>query len=126
MSIHINVAEGNGFVCRRIDSAQRRRLETKFGKMVRISRKDYRLIYCQGLSNGRESLAGLCIPDEHCIYVNIEYEPIEETLVHEILHAEFCESGLQQMEAWNNDLEENIVEIVSKSLTHLFCFRRRV
>ena len=120
-----NASETEGVTCRTITRAERKRLETKFGKVVRISRKDYSIVYCHELRAGGQDLAGLCEPNRRVIYINIDFEPIEETLLHELFHAEFAESGLHQTNSWNHDLEELVVETLSKSTAHLFFLRRR-
>jgi hypothetical protein len=121
----INASQAEGTSYRSIGAKERRRYESRFGKMARVSRHDYSIIYCRELTSGGQNLAGLCEPNERHVYINIDYDPIEETLLHELFHAEFSESGLHQTNVWNHDLEELVVELLSKAMSHLFYIRKR-
>lgn len=118
-----NASNASGFTYRRIANKDRKKLEAKFGKTARISRNDYELIFCKDLKSDGRDLAGLCSPSDKKIYISTDYSPIEETLLHEILHAEIAESGFQQMSFWSGDLEEILVESMSKSISSLFSLK---
>jgi len=120
-----DASETESTTYRAIGVAKRKRFEAKFGKVVRVSRKDYSIVYCHELRSGGQDLAGLCEPNRRVIYINTDFEPIEETLLHELFHAEFSESGLHQTNVWNHDLEELVVEMLSKAMAHLYNLRKR-
>lgn len=101
-------------------------LSRRFGSRVRIGRHDWRITYCSTLIwHGRE-IAGLCAPGDRRIYVCI-YDNIDtqETLIHELLHAECHEAGLRQMPIWSENTEELICEAASRVLSNYEVRRRR-
>jgi hypothetical protein len=98
----------------------------KFGTKARVGRHTWKIVYCSTLVwNGRE-IVGLCTPGDRRIYVCI-YENVntQETLIHELLHAECYEAGLRQMPIWSENTEELICEAASRVLSNYDIRRRR-
>lgn len=95
-------------------------LHRRFGHTIRINRKDYELIYCTGLETDGKDAAGLCCPEDKQIYIQVNAAPVEETLIHEIMHAELWEAGFRQRSDWDEDVEEQIVETAARSISHLY------
>lgn len=126
MSDNENNAESLRVAYRKLDQKVRKRFEAKYGKSIRVSRKDYKLIYCRALTGNGKDLAGLCDPQARTILVNIENEPIEETIIHEMWHGEAEESGLHQTSVWTGDLEEMVAEIIGKSISTNYTLKRKV
>jgi hypothetical protein len=101
-------------------------LAKRYGSKVRVGRFDWRIIFCQSLVfNGNEVL-GLCVPGSRTIYVSV-YDNIDtqETLIHELIHAEVYEAGLRQMPAWSSNIEELVSEAAARVLFNYDIRRRR-
>ncbi len=103
----------------------RKKLEEKYGKKIRISRHDWELIFCERLIFEDEQHLGLCDPERRRLYVDVNHDNMESTLLHEILHAELSASGIRQRKDWCMNMEEQIVELVAEATTHLFLLRRK-
>ena len=86
-----------------------------------------------GLSVPVESCDDLSIEDEgrwaqydyrrEAITISTSQRPegaIAESLIHEILHGLFWNSGVRARESWDKDLEEMVVEALSPRLTAFF------
>lgn len=97
----------------KISLKEQRKYQKKFGKIFRVSRKDYEIIYCKNLILDGKNLAGCCTSSICKIFIDIQYQQIKETLYHELIHAEISESGLRQTNGWSMDNEEIICEIIS-------------
>jgi hypothetical protein len=95
----------------------------RYGRFVQINRKQYELVFCEFIRYEGQEVAGLCKTDEKTIFIDISHNPIEETLIHEIVHAEVEESGLRQMVNWSDDLEELLAEMLAKSISHSYTLR---
>lgn len=97
----------------------------RFGTHIRIGRKDYTIIYCDEiLDDEGNSVAGMCLPHDHIILVDVRRE-VEATLLHELAHAELFEAGFHQRGTWCSDTEEQIVEVLSQSIAHSFTLRKK-
>jgi len=102
-------------------------LAARYGSDVQIGRHKWKIIFCAELfyPEGGDIL-GLCVPTQRTVYIMIcDNYSTEETLVHELLHAECYEAGLRQMPAWNINLEELICEAASRALANYDIRRRR-
>ena len=100
----------------KITLSERRKYEKRFGKIFRVSRKDYQIVYCKNLVLDGKNLAGCCASSQCKIFIDTQYEQIKETLYHELIHAEIAESGLRQTNGWSMDSEEIICEIISSMI----------
>jgi hypothetical protein len=100
-----------------------------FGLNIRISRYDYKIIYCKKLMEGGEHCSGLADMREKKIYLLIGSGDELITFLHEIAHAELCESGITARPSWCPELEEQMVELWGRSmasfLEHLSALGRK-
>lgn len=94
----------------------------KFGRFLQVSRKKYDIIYCDGL-DCQGSIAGLCVSQDQKIFIDINLDNLESTLLHEFLHAEVCEGGYRQRPEWDRGFEEQFVENMSEALCHNFALK---
>lgn len=111
--------------CQMEEASKTKSYRKRFGHFIRINRKEYELVFCKDLSYEGKEVAGLCASDERKIYINTSAEPIEETLLHEIWHAEVAEAGLRQMTNWSEDLEELTAELIGKAVSHNYKLTKR-
>ena len=103
---------------------------TKFKKLlgtkVQVSRYTIPIVYCKDLVVGGDHCAGCYDYINRCIYINIESpESVVETFFHEVFHAEIIEGGVRQHPLWCKDVEEIVVEILSRSIAFGFLIRAR-
>lgn len=98
---------------------EKQKLERTYGKNVQINRKVYRIIYCEALLGDSQSIAGLCDSQATTLYV-VDGSDIQETLLHEIIHAEIAESGIRQSPGWTRDIEEMVAENISQGISHSY------
>lgn len=99
------------------DKKTRTAFQKAFGVRIRISRYDYKLVYCKKLMEGGEGCSGLADMREKIIYLLVGFGDELITLLHEIAHAELCESALTARPSWCPELEEQIVELWGRSMT---------
>jgi hypothetical protein len=90
-------------------------LAKKFGRVLRISRWKFSIIYCDTLFQNGSELRGLHDPINFRIYV-IDDKDIVSTLIHEIIHAVMDGMGMGQAASWSQDLEEMICETISQDI----------
>lgn len=95
-----------------------------YGSTIRINRADYKLFWVKEIMLEGQQLSGLCNIQDKVIYIDVTHE-LEETLAHEICHAEFHEAGLKQHDKWDTGLEEIIAETISRGLIGNFKIRRK-
>jgi len=99
------------------DKKTRSSFQKAFGLKIRISRYDYKIIYCKRLVEGGEHCSGLADMREKKIYLLVGHGDELITFLHEIAHAELCESALTARPSWCLELEEQIVELWGRSMT---------
>lgn len=99
------------------DKKTRASFQKIFGLKIRISRYDYKIIYCKNLSEGGEHCSGLADMREKKIYLLVGFGDELITFLHEVAHAELCESGITARPSWCLELEEQIVELWGRSMT---------
>jgi len=107
-----------------VPSKDAKKFNRLFGKSMRISRHDYTFVWCTDLQLNGVGIQGLCDSESKTIYVDISKD-VEETVIHEIVHAEFYEAGLRQRHDHDANLEEQVCEILAKGLSSAFKFRER-
>ena len=102
-------------------------LRARYGSSVRVGRHKWKIVFCEELAYPESGeLAGLCVPEQRTIYIRLwDNLNTEETLVHELIHAECYEAGLRQMPAWNINIEEMACEAASRVLSNYDLRRRR-
>lgn len=98
------------------DKKTRSNFQKAFGLKIRISRYDYKIIYCKKLMEGGEHCSGLADMQEKKIYLLVGFGDELITLLHEIAHAELCESALTARPSWCLELEEQMVELWGRSM----------
>ena len=94
-----------------------------FGATVRVSRYIYRLCWVKSINDG--CTVGLCDFTGKTIYIAIDAEDIQQTLVHEIMHAEIDAAGLRQAPGFSRDFEEIMCELASHAVGTNYVLRRR-
>jgi len=101
-------------------------MDKKYGSILRISRYDYKIQWCDFILRGRQPCYGLCDPATKTIYIDVNNpKTVEETLVHEIMHAELAEGGFTGVDGFDDALEELLIQQISKAITHHFKLKRR-
>lgn len=109
---------------KRVPNIKNSRYNKMYGRVLRCGHQDYELVWCTDLYESDRSYRGLCNLSDKVIYVDVS-EEMEQTLLHEYLHALIHECGFKQREDWDRNLEEQLVEVFSQSLLKLFKIRRR-
>ena len=109
-------------VYKKASTVDRKRYEELFGKVIRVGREDYRVIYCTDLKeknsdDNYEKLDGLCCLLDKVMLINISFGERYSllTLVHEIAHAELFESCIVLADNFPRELEEPLVELWARS-----------
>jgi hypothetical protein len=101
-------------------------LEKKYGKDIRIGRKNYKILYVNELTYEGRSAAGLCDSANQTIYIDPSVDDdIQTTLLHEICHAELSECGIRQCPGWTWDMEEMIAENISQGISLAYRLKRK-
>jgi hypothetical protein len=108
---------------KRLSLAKVRELNAQYGSSVMAGRKRYKLIWCEWVRWDSNDLHGLCDSDERKIYVTTIQ--LQETLAHELMHAEIFETGMRQMPSWNQNLEELVCEAASRMFSQYKIRRER-
>jgi len=103
----------------------KKKLVAAYGHTIRISRNDYKLIWCSDLIWKERPIMGLCDTHNHVLHIVTDSIHCVDTLVHEIAHAEFAASGLRQTRFWTSDLEEQVVELMSQMIAATFQLKKR-
>jgi len=120
---HAENDEGFGFtICK---GPELKKLEKEFGKIIRVSRKDFKLVWCTFLKLDHREVVGLCDPASKTLYINVTCGDPVETLIHEIGHAEILFSGLRQRRDWCMNMEEQLVELFSQMIANSFSLRKK-
>lgn len=96
----------------------------RFGKSFQSGAFKWTIVWCKAIESNGEKCCGLCVPKERKIYIDINQDDVEDTLIHEMFHAECYEVGLYTMPSWNSDLEELAAEAASR-LCRNFDLRRK-
>ena len=93
----------------------------RYGRYIAVNRKVYELVVCTSLFIDGQDCAGACVAEEKRLYINISSSsPVEEILLHEIVHAEIGEAGYRQRIDWDPNLEEPLCELVGRALSHTY------
>jgi hypothetical protein len=125
MPHHKNGPNPDGVMFEKISRQESTKYHKHYGKKVRINRLDYSFVFCRNLRLNGELAEGVCSPNYQTLYLDVDSERMDETILHELMHAEACEAGLRQMNCWSMDLEELIVEMVGKAVSYNFKLVRR-
>lgn len=94
---------------------------------LQIGRSKYTLV----IRKLDEDTDGNCCPEKKIITINknTEYSDVFETVIHEIIHAECNESGVQHAPGWSTGLEEVLADSISRGITEnlekIFKFKER-
>lgn len=94
-----------------------------YGSSVRVSRYTYKLVWVKSINDGHT--AGLCDFNTKTIYIAIDSDEIQLTLMHEIMHAELDAAGLRQAPGFSRDFEEIICELASHAVGTNYVLRKR-
>lgn len=104
--------------------AKRPDLYKRYGRSIRVNRTDYKVIFCEEVLNEGKPVTGLCVPSERVLLIKTD-DPIEETLLHEICHAEFQEGGFVQRSDWDEKLEEQMAETIARAISHNYTLKKK-
>ncbi len=75
-----------------------KKFRDRFGTSFRAGHSIYRIVWCYDLfSDEGQAAYGVCSYEDKSIYIDIKQKDIQETLIHEMFHAEVYESGMKQM-----------------------------
>lgn len=99
-------------------------LAQKYGTTVRVSRYDYKLIFCSELFYEGREVWGLHDHESRVLYV-VDTPSLVITMLHEMFHAEIEAAGMRQMPDWNVNLEELVVELCARFISTTYELRRR-
>jgi hypothetical protein len=97
---------------KRLTPAKVRELNKKYGASIVAGKQRYKLVWCEWVRWDDRELYGLCDSEKRQIFVTLNQ--IQETLAHELMHAEIYEIGMRQMPSWSQDLEELVCECASR------------
>lgn len=87
----------------------------KFGSKFRAGHFDYTIVWCEEISSEDGTpICGLCDSPERKIFIDVCRKDVQETLIHEMFHAECYESGMRQMQQYHIDIEELCCEVASR------------
>ena len=86
----------------------------RFGTRFKAGHHTYKIVWCAGVILDDKHVYGCCHYENRAIYIDITKKDIQETLIHEMFHAECYESGMSQMSAFHSDLEELCCEVASR------------
>lgn len=86
----------------------------KFGSSFQCGAIKYKAIFCEELFVDDEKCFGACDYKEKIIYVDVNMQDFQETLIHELYHAEAYEAGMCQMRSFYHDLHELCCEVASR------------
>lgn len=117
--------DAEGFSYTRCQGVQLKKWQTQLGKNARISRQDYRIEWCTQVALENREVAGLCDHENGVLYINVTCGNPVETLLHEVFHGEVACSGIRQRRDWCMNIEEQMVELFSQSVAHLFSLRKK-
>lgn len=87
----------------------------KYGTRFKAGQATYKIVWCYDLvAEDGTHCYGMCHYEKKTVYIDISKRDIQETLVHEMFHAECYESGFKQMSHFHSDLEELCCEVASR------------
>lgn len=123
-----NNSETNQINFKKIAVGKLRTTYRKYGTSIRIGRADYTINFCSFLFLDSQECHGLCDTVTKNIYIKFEKNDtdlMEQTLLHEIVHAALDECGVSVTSSWSSEIEEMVVEAVSRDLANLYRFQIR-
>jgi len=93
---------------------EQKKWRERFGTSFRAGSCVYRIIWCHSIQLSDRACYGVCNVEDKIVLVDIMHKDVQETLIHEMMHAEFHECGMSQMDALYSDLEELCCEAASR------------
>jgi len=96
------------------DSELQFKAVSKGKKTLRVGCEDYQLVFGTELKLNGVECHGVCDSGAKTIYLDVNSDQRQATLVHELVHAAAAEFGLRHHEDWCPKLEELIAEMVAK------------
>jgi hypothetical protein len=110
----------------RVPLKDQKKYKEKYGTTFQAGHYKWKIVYCTNIFNGEQECAGLCKHDTKSIYIDIKLPNVEETLIHEMFHAECFEVGLYTMQSWHSDLEELAAEACSRTVRNFELRKKNV
>lgn len=112
-----------GYKFTKASKAEVKKFEAQYGNTVRVSRYVYDLVCVKSINDGY--VMGCCDFKNKKIYIALDGEDIEQTLIHEIMHGEMDAAGLRQAPNFTRDFEEIICELASHAVGTNYVLRKR-
>ena len=102
------------------------RFYKKYGHKLKVAYKEYDLIASDGYIKDEHGFnQGLCVFTKKQIFVNAQGKEVDETVLHELIHAILESTGFHQMPSWTIDLEELLCENISNAIIANFKISKR-
>jgi hypothetical protein len=87
----------------------------QYGTKFRAGHHIYKFIWCTEIfDDNNQPACGLTSFQEKTVYIDINFAEVQETIVHEMYHAEAYESGMKQIQSFHHELEELCCEAASR------------
>jgi len=119
MSLKENAPGDNQNTYKKATAKESAKIRQKLGTWVQINRYKVPIVYVKDLIVDGDAAVGAYDWSTKTMYINVEDPNWLETYYHERFHAEIIEGGVRQHPRWCKDLEEIIVEILSRSVAYL-------
>jgi hypothetical protein len=119
MSLEENAKRNASFTAQKATAREAARYKKKLGTWVQVNRYRVPIVYVNKLTIDGCDCVGAYDYANRVIYLDVTKEDVMATFYHELFHAEIIEGGVRQHPRWCSELEEIIVEILSKSIAFI-------
>ena len=117
MSLEENGKGNATFTAQKASTREAARYKKKLGTWIQVNRYKVPIIYVNHITiDGRECVGAYDYANR-VIYLDVTKDDVMATFYHELFHAEIIEGGVRQHPRWCPELEEIIVEILSRSIS---------
>lgn len=115
--------ELDGYKLTPASPSERKKFNATYGTRVKISRNTYKLVCVKSINDGY--VCGLCDFKNKTIYIALDADDIQATIIHEIMHGEIESSGLRQSPGFSRDFEEIVCELAAHAVGTNYVLRKR-
>lgn len=119
MSLEENAKGNASFSAQKASAREAARYKKKLGAWVQVNRYRVPIVYVKRLTIDGLECVGAYDYNNRVIYLDVTKDDVIATFYHELFHAEIIEGGVRQHPRWCHELEEIIVEILSRSVSFL-------
>lgn len=119
MSLEQDVKRDVTFQIKKASSREAARYKKRLGTWVQVNRYRVPIVYAREIIIDGQVCVGAYDLNNKEIYIDVTKDDVLATFYHELFHAEIIEGGVRQHPRWCEELEEIIVEILSRSVVHL-------